>query len=107
LSEVGEKIEKYGEPISEQLEYGAESFSLALPISRARALAVAFNAAESLVGGRGGPGLEMRAKYILDHARAHSLPARYYEIAWWVAGYGREHSIIDRGSNPAIIGESA
>ena len=51
---------------------------------RARALAVAFQRAEIVVDGCGGPGLRERAQYVLKHAREHKLEPRLYEIAWSV-----------------------
>jgi hypothetical protein len=66
---------------TQQGEIGAEPPSLA---ARERALAVAFKHAEAVVGGQGGPGLQQRTQYILEHAREHKLAPRLYRIAWSV-----------------------
>jgi hypothetical protein len=80
------------------------------PISpyRARALAVALKHAEEVIGGRGGPGPQLRAQFIQGRAREHNLDARLYELAWFVDRTSKaDHVILSNGTNPAIIGESA
>jgi hypothetical protein len=114
LSDIRESMEMYDQSFSEQIEIGAEEGSPALPISpfsnadRARALDVALKHAEAVIGARGGPGRQMRARHILEHAREHNLDARLYELVWFVdRTTGPEHVIIDNGANLANAGESA
>lgn len=86
-----QSIESMEGDFSEQPVSCREWGSADPPISRLRALEVALMHAEYVIGGRGGPGLRMRAEHILKHARQHNLDGRLYAIAW----------SIERNTRPA------
>jgi hypothetical protein len=90
LSEESQNIQTIGDALSDQGDIalngpldGPQKSALSTA-DRVRALETALQRAEAEIGGQGGPGLRMRAEYILDHAREHKLDKRLYRIAWFI-----------------------
>jgi hypothetical protein len=95
---LSDRWQSMDDDFSEQRIVPPEWGSPALPISRARCIAVILSAAETLIGKRGGPGLHARVQSILDNARECKVSPTAYEVAYFISRTIKpEHVIIDRG----------
>ena len=77
---------------------------------RAICLEMALQAAEAMIGRRGGSSLKDRAEFILAHSRRAGVDARRYELAWLVArkwGRNTDHVPIENENSAMIAGKRA
>lgn len=105
LSYIRESIEKYHQPVSEQRGEGWPDAAPTLRFTmeeRVAALGMAVKRVNAIVGSAGGPSAHEWALHALKHARACNLPARLYELAWFISQTAKpDHVILDNGVNPA------